>query len=119
QGLSRISGGLEGYETGTRIHGSDGCLLHGTLALRLPERVPGPRAAWGCNSDPFGTLSWRPSTLRQSGRVGDGESVRWHLLSDAERHGREADSNQKRRRWRGDLRRRWLPDLLQPHGGEL
>ena len=62
--LSRVSGGLERCETGTRIHGSDGCILHGALALRLPECVPSARTAWGCDSGPRGTLSWRPPTLR-------------------------------------------------------
>ena len=46
-------------------------------------------------------------------------SVRRHLLPHRQRHARKADRHQRRGRWRSDLRRRRLPEPLQPDGREL
>ncbi len=110
QDVPRVSGRLGGAEAGAGVHGADERVLHGHVALRLPERVAGAREAGRRHPGPRGPVRERSVPLHERRRAAGvsvaRHRVRRHVLPDGQRDAREADRDQGRGRRRGDLRRR-------------
>ncbi len=121
--VSRLSGRLERRQAGAGVHRTDVCVLHGHVALRLRERVARARETRRRHPRPCRFVRQRSLSLHE--RRGASwlslarHGVRRHVLPDRERHGRQADCDQRRGRRGSDLRRRRRAEPVQRDGREL